>query len=41
MMTKAGYEWTLSIPQHNELGTGILTKLLKQAGITAEEFNNL
>ncbi len=41
MMTKPGYQWTLSIPQHNELGPGILIKLLKQAGITVEEFNNL
>lgn len=41
MMTKSGYQWTLSIPQHNELGPGILNKLIRQAGITAEEFNNL
>ena len=41
MMTKPGYQWTLSIPQHNELGTGILTKLIRQAGLTVEEFNNL
>jgi predicted RNA binding protein YcfA (HicA-like mRNA interferase family) len=41
MMIKSGYQWTLSIPQHNELGPGILNKLIHQAGITAEEFNNL
>jgi len=41
MMTKSGYQWTLSILQHNELGPGILNKLIRQAGITAEEFNNL
>lgn len=41
MMTKPGYQWTLSVPQHPELGIGILTKLLKQAGITINEFNNL
>ena len=41
MMTKPGYQWTLSIPQHAELGTGILTKLLRQAGLTPEEFNQL
>ena len=41
MMTKPGYQWTLSIPHHNELGPGILNKLIRQAGITADEFNNL
>ncbi|HET8564458.1 MAG TPA: type II toxin-antitoxin system HicA family toxin [Candidatus Binatia bacterium] len=41
MLTKAGYQYTLSIPQHRELGPGILRKLLRQAGISAEEFNSL
>jgi predicted RNA binding protein YcfA (HicA-like mRNA interferase family) len=41
MMTKEGYQWTLSIPQHDELGTGLLRKLLRQAGFSDEEFNNL
>ncbi len=41
MMTKPNYQWTLSIPQHNELGSGILHKLIKQAGLTVEEFNKL
>lgn len=41
MMTKPGYQWTLSIPQHKELGPGLLRKLLRQAGLTIEEFNNL
>ena len=41
MMVKDGYLWTLSIPQHRELGEGILKKLLKQAGLSIEEFNNL
>jgi len=41
MMTKPGYQYTLSIPQHSELGPGILRKLLRQAGISAEEFNAL
>ncbi|MBI5777856.1 MAG: type II toxin-antitoxin system HicA family toxin [Planctomycetes bacterium] len=41
MLTRAGYFYTLSIPQHHELGPGILRKLIKQAGITAEEFNAL
>jgi len=41
MMTKPGYQYTLSIPQHSELGPGILRKLLQQAGISPEEFNAL
>jgi predicted RNA binding protein YcfA (HicA-like mRNA interferase family) len=41
MMTKPGYQWTLSIPQHNELGPGLLRKLIRQAGLTVEEFNEL
>jgi len=41
MMTKPGYQWTLSIPQHDELGPGILRKLISQAGLTVEEFNSL
>ena len=41
MMTKVGYQWTLSIPQHDELGPGLLVKLIRQAGLTVEEFNNM
>jgi predicted RNA binding protein YcfA (HicA-like mRNA interferase family) len=41
MMTKPGYQWTLSIPQHSELGPGLLRKLIRQAGLTIEEFNKL
>ncbi len=41
MMTKPGYQWTLSIPQHSELGPGLLRKLISQAGLTVDEFNNL
>lgn len=41
MLTKPGYQWTLSIPQHDELGPGLLRKLLKQTGISVEEFNDL
>lgn len=41
MMTKEGYEYTLSIPQHHELGPGILRKLIKQADLSVEEFNRL
>lgn len=41
MMTKSGFQWTLSIPQHDELGPGLLMKLIRQAGITVEQFNKL
>ena len=41
MMTKPGYQWTLSVPQHDELGPGILRKLISQAGLTADEYNAL
>jgi len=37
---ETGYQWTLSIPQHNELA-GLLRKLLRQAGLTIERFNAL
>ena len=37
MMTKAGYQYTLSIPQHDELGPGLLRKVIRQAGLTVEE----
>ena len=41
MMVKPGYEYTLSIPQHSELGPGLLRKLIRQANLTTEAFNNL
>ena len=41
MMVKPDYPYTLSIPQHRELGVGLLKKLLKQARLSVEEFNDL
>jgi len=41
MMTKPEYQYTLSIPQHRELGPGLLRKLLRQAEISPEDFNEL
>jgi hypothetical protein len=41
MMVKDDYPYTLSIPQHKELGLGILSKLIKQTGLTVDEWNNL
>ena len=41
MLVKPGYLWTLSIPQHKELGLGLLRKILKQANLDVEDFNKL
>lgn len=41
MMTKLNYQYTLSIPQHKELGPGILRKVIRQSGLTIKEFNDL
>ncbi len=41
MLVRENYPYTLSVPQHKELGVGILTKLIKQAGLSVDEFNNL
>ena len=41
MMTKPDYPFTLSIPQHRDLGIGLLSKIIKQANITVDEFNTL
>ena len=41
MLTRTGYQWTLSIPQHKELGPGLLRKLIRQADLSVEEFNDL
>ncbi len=41
MMTKPDYHYTLSIPQHGELGLGLLRALLRQADISIDEFNDL
>jgi predicted RNA binding protein YcfA (HicA-like mRNA interferase family) len=41
MMVKPDYLYTLSVSQHRELGIGLLKKLLKQAQLGVEEFNEL
>lgn len=41
MLVKPGYEYTLSVPQHDELGPGLLRKLIRQAGLTVDAFNAL
>jgi len=41
MMVKPDYLYTLSIPQHPELGVGLLKNLLRQSGISVDGFNSL
>jgi len=41
MRVKPGYEYTLSIPQHDELGIGLLRQLLPQANLSIDTFNKL
>jgi hypothetical protein len=41
MLVKDNQPYTLSIPLHRELGVGILGKLIKQGGLSLEEFNKL
>ena len=41
MLVKPDYPYTLSIPQHKELGFGLLRSLIKQASLSVEEFNDL
>ncbi len=41
MMTKQGVRANLSVPQHKELSTGTLRKLIKAAGLAVEEFLGL
>jgi predicted RNA binding protein YcfA (HicA-like mRNA interferase family) len=41
MLTHPQYRWTISIPDHRELGLGLLGKIVKQACLTVEAFNEL
>ena len=41
ILTKEGKEATLSIPDHRELGRGLLRSLIRDAGLTVEGFNRL
>ncbi len=38
ILTKEGEEATLSIPDHKELGRGLLRALIRDARITSDEF---
>jgi predicted RNA binding protein YcfA (HicA-like mRNA interferase family) len=41
VMIKAGVRVNLSIPQHKELSVGTLRALIRNAGLTVEEFLEL
>jgi len=41
MLVKPDYPYTLSVPQHKELGFGLLRSLIKQANLSVEKFNDL
>ena len=41
MMTHPEYRWALSVPDCRELGPGLLRKLIKQSGMTVEQFDAL
>jgi predicted RNA binding protein YcfA (HicA-like mRNA interferase family) len=41
MLDKEGKVATLSVPRHRELGPGILRRLIKDAGLTVEQFAGL
>ncbi len=41
VLVKDGHQANLSIPQHRELGTGLLLKQIKRAGLTVEQFIEL
>jgi predicted RNA binding protein YcfA (HicA-like mRNA interferase family) len=41
IMEKVGYSTTLSVPKHRELKRGTLRDLIKDAGLTVEEFVGL
>jgi predicted RNA binding protein YcfA (HicA-like mRNA interferase family) len=41
VLTKPGSPVNLSIPQHKELGIGILRSLIKHSGLSIEDFRNL
>ena len=41
VMTKPGIRVNLSIPQHRELSIGTLRALIRNAGLTVEEFLKL
>lgn len=41
VLTKPGRAITLSVPDHRELGKGLLRDLIRKAGLTPDEFIDL
>ncbi len=41
VLTKTGSPANLSVPQHKELGIGILRALIRQSGLSVDEFKSL
>ena len=41
MLQKPGREFTLSVPRHREIGRGLLRGLIRDAGLTVEQFVDL
>jgi len=41
VMTKAGHRANLSVPQHRELGPGLLRSLIRNSGMSVDDFIKL
>jgi len=41
ILVKAGHPATLSVPNHREVAKGTLRALVREAGLTVEEFRDL
>ncbi len=41
VLTKAGSIYSLSVPLHSTLGPGLLRDLIRKAGLSVEELNEL
>ncbi len=41
ILTRPGMRQTLAVPQHKELAKGTLVALIKDAGLTVDEFQKL
>lgn len=41
ILTKPGERVNLSVPQHKELASGVLRKLIRYSGLSVEEFTAL
>jgi len=41
MLQKAGHDYTLSVPLHDQVGPGLVRGLIRDSGLTIEEFVKL